>query len=662
MVQPLQESFISMRTRRGLTLGSIADVVASSEDGILTDLPGMRPHQRGQVVTGMAIITHLTRRYSGKRSVSAQDVISVFEGLPPLPLYPVDGEPGFMQMAFKKGAVPKEASWQELDPLFFGIGHVGKASYEESPDHESILFSLMATGDRRYVKGNPNGPRWGMLTVLPSVDGSIGSEIRVLADAYDAALGAGRTGGHPWKKARKPSDHMPFLLPPDRVLTHSDMAWPPLDSFRPVRAARGNGPARALIVTSDPRCTKALTNSGVADPHVALSKKGYMRAYGRPMDHRHVHAALFGTLSAPKATKKKPAKPKVEIERAAIMDGSLLSADAAYVRVCGTGTDNGKTLGFREQTHRLPVARVVSSFDDDGADTVGLASQYALSLAATMMGTVGFSAGHVDPSLEDVARREFEDLTSRRVIEWTLGAVDPDAFEASKPELNRILRDAALEAYDTACEEARSTGAEWLAMLRRRVLLERKCRFTVPVPAEETKSKGEHEHMTMTSAADRYVGRVLRIAVAVGANDTETAKSIRSSLNGPPSMAHWKVLADVGATDAEAISSGEALRTVVNAVAVMPHGRTAHLGRELTALHITDDRIERLLEDTGASLCQGVMDVAYSARSKGLRSFDWRHLGALCLAEAAGDVEAVTELRTKIGLAYCRGQLRRNRA
>ena len=58
---------------------------------------------------------------------------------------------------------------------------------------------------------------------------------------------------------------------------------------------------------------------------------------------------------------------------------------------------------------------------------------------------------------------------------------------------NRILHDASLGAYDTACEEARSTGAEWLAMLRRRVLLERKCRFTVPMPAEERKQTSERQ-------------------------------------------------------------------------------------------------------------------------------------------------------------------------
>jgi hypothetical protein len=58
------DPIIRVGTRDGTCAVGLQDVFALAKDGNLIDLPGMRADQRAPVVTALAIISHLLRRYS----------------------------------------------------------------------------------------------------------------------------------------------------------------------------------------------------------------------------------------------------------------------------------------------------------------------------------------------------------------------------------------------------------------------------------------------------------------------------------------------------------------------------------------------------------------------------------------------------------------------
>lgn len=251
-------------------MGSLCDLLAACESGTLVDLPGMRPHQRGQVVTAFAILLHLATRY-GAGPISER-VAALGEVLGPMPLYPGDGQPGFFQAAFPSTSKEVDRDdWWALDPLFYGVGHAAKGMAPSARSDEAVVYALISSGDRIFVKGNPNGPRQTLLAAYPSEDGTIGSEVRCLARVYDELAADGDDhGGFDWKRPSGPRCHLGWLVDGSRELRHRDIAWPPLDTFRHVRVSLEGEVASARILKSVKRCSDALKKAGVADPHSTL--------------------------------------------------------------------------------------------------------------------------------------------------------------------------------------------------------------------------------------------------------------------------------------------------------------------------------------------------------------------------------------------------------
>ena len=64
---------VCMRTTDGTHATGLQDVLARAHDGTLVDLPGMRADQRAPVVTLLAVLSHLLRRYSSTPLVSVDD-------------------------------------------------------------------------------------------------------------------------------------------------------------------------------------------------------------------------------------------------------------------------------------------------------------------------------------------------------------------------------------------------------------------------------------------------------------------------------------------------------------------------------------------------------------------------------------------------------------
>ena len=67
------DPIIRVRTADDTRAVGLHEVLAHATDGSLIDLPGMRADQRAAVVTALAIISHLLRRYSKSTLITPRD-------------------------------------------------------------------------------------------------------------------------------------------------------------------------------------------------------------------------------------------------------------------------------------------------------------------------------------------------------------------------------------------------------------------------------------------------------------------------------------------------------------------------------------------------------------------------------------------------------------
>jgi len=162
-------------------------------------------------------------------------------------------------------------------------------------------------------------------------------------------------------------------------------------------------------------------------------------------------------------------------------------------------------------------------------------------------------------------------------------------------------------------------------------------------------------------ASSKYVKQVRRIAALIGQSSSETAKSIRGSMNGTVPMAIWKITASIGTSDENVPRYLPAIRSLSECMSLLSHapGSATYLGASLRKMDFSEDRLERLLEEGGAALLDSLNSLAHQGRSKGLNSIDWSYPAALALADAADDAEACHLLRGKIALSYYRNAPRK---
>ena len=69
----VSEDIFTLRSDADLHRGSLFDVIGAVADGSLVDLPAMRAHQRGPVVTALAIIMVTLQRYAHDHLSNADD-------------------------------------------------------------------------------------------------------------------------------------------------------------------------------------------------------------------------------------------------------------------------------------------------------------------------------------------------------------------------------------------------------------------------------------------------------------------------------------------------------------------------------------------------------------------------------------------------------------
>jgi hypothetical protein len=181
------DPIIRVRTRDGTNTVGLHDVLALAQNGVLVDLPGMRADQRAPVVTALAILIHLLRRYSSSLQ-SAQDwleaIRSQFGDEPLVLVGGPDNRPQFLQPVLNSLGEIKPFNITETDHLMAATRHILKVA--DTATAEMALYALMASTWRHHGGvGNPAGARSRLLTVLVGDGVTISSEIMSLAQAYD---------------------------------------------------------------------------------------------------------------------------------------------------------------------------------------------------------------------------------------------------------------------------------------------------------------------------------------------------------------------------------------------------------------------------------------------------------------------------------------------
>ena len=282
----ISDPVLTLTLARGVEKGGLFELLDAALAGELVDLPAMRAHQRAAVVTVLAVIAHTLRRCGGaslaeewKRQIGEDALRIAAPHDQPAFLQPPTGEP------------TKRQSIESLDCLLPRVQHEVKETFSGSV--EEWLFALMGGQGRPNVKDNRSSGRSGLTAVLPSVDGTIGSEIRSLIEAYDRTI-AGGSGSA--------SDHLLWLRPLDRTsapLIAADLPRPILDAGRPVRLRFVGDQLEAWVCPNNVVRIRD-GNQWMDDPHtpklVTAKTVERFRLAAKPWDHSIQHQILFGGM------------------------------------------------------------------------------------------------------------------------------------------------------------------------------------------------------------------------------------------------------------------------------------------------------------------------------------------------------------------------------
>lgn len=110
MAVSVTDPIIRIHVARGTRAVGLHEVLSRANDGTLIDLPGVRADQRAPVVTALAIISHLLRRYSKSPLRNPNEWLEALRS-----------QFGHQALVLAGGA-DKEP--QFLQPVLVGLGHI----------------------------------------------------------------------------------------------------------------------------------------------------------------------------------------------------------------------------------------------------------------------------------------------------------------------------------------------------------------------------------------------------------------------------------------------------------------------------------------------------------------------------------------------------------
>jgi len=629
------DPIIRVRTSRGTDTVGLQDVLTWVHDGTLVDLSAMRADQRSTVVTALAILSHVLRRYSPSPLVTSDDWLKalrlhigdgglVLAGGP-------DESPQFLQPVLKGMRDHKAFNITETDHLMPANRHVLKVADRATP--ELGLYGLMtSTWRHNGGVGNPAGARSRLLTVLTGDGVTIASEIASLSNAYDATKPT--VVGTDAPTPKNVLDHMLWALPWQTRQAVTTVAFPFIDCRRIRLIPVSDGLVAAIIVSENG--TRVDTGTGdIDDPHVPIQVgKGqpYKLALNRVWSYRVQHAAVAGSS---------------EVSRPRILD---LVAAYSHVRICGIGFDNGITKGAWESLYRIGRGKkmklggtVGDRLSDLSSRALGVVQEATGLLYGPMLTLYGNTA-NAKPYLNR-AQSQLRDLLGHASLQSILDLVaeTPDT-EAEQ----RLLHQMAASGLRIVWNDVSDTLHDPLARARASLQMdygmklklgERLMSDHLPSQLRASVHAALHEmdlHLTPSNRA-----------------------TIRSSANDLPIDA-WLALAAAPVSDMDELKTRLVWETVVRALCVVRQGAPS-IGRVLAETDYPEARLSALLTSHGGALVGLIAEAVRWLISHDVEKCTLTDIVVLGIADARDDSASREAATARIALDYARA-IRRQRS
>src|SRR5262249_32582101 len=153
------------------------ELFATASQNRLIDLSGMAAHQRAPVVTVCAVIMHVLARYADIDRDAESSWAEAWDkliGPDALRLPAPHNDVAFLQPP--TGEPTSQQAIEAADLLLPNVEHEVKRTWSTARADQAI-FSLIGSLSRPNVKDHRSSTRTGLCAVLPSVDGTLASEV-----------------------------------------------------------------------------------------------------------------------------------------------------------------------------------------------------------------------------------------------------------------------------------------------------------------------------------------------------------------------------------------------------------------------------------------------------------------------------------------------------
>jgi hypothetical protein len=632
VTDPIVHIRIADRTR---AVG-LHEVLFHAHSGTLIDLSGMRADQRAPVVTALAIISHLLRRYSPSllatpndwlkalRSQFGEDAL-VLAGGP-------DDKPQFLQPVLVGLGVIKPFNITETDHLMAANRHVLKVADEATA--ETALFCLMSSTWRHHGGvGNPAGARSRLLTVLVGDGVTIASEIVSLAAAYEAM-----TPNVVGVQAPKPKSIFEHMLWAQRWQIKqpvTTVAFPFIDCRR-IRLVRATGDLVGATILAE-NGTRVDTGTGnIDDPHVpiqVINGGPYKLARNRVWSYRVQHAAVAGSD---------------QVNRPRILD---LAPAYSSLRISGIGFDQGVTKGSWEALYRIGKGKKIklgestsTRLSDLSSRALGVVREATGVLYGPMLTLYG-NAESAKPYLHR-AQSQVRDLLGHNSLQVILDLIaEPPDTQAEQQILQRM----ATKAIRTVWHDVADV-------------------LNIPLQAARASLQLDHrmqdkfgEHLMTDDISSELGAPVHAVLYEMDAHLTPANRaSIRSAATELPLDA-WLALAAAPIADMDQSQTRQVWETAVRALGVVRQGGPS-IGAILAETDYPEARVSSLLTARGETLTALIAEVVRWLVSHEVERCTLTDIVVFGIADARGDSAARGEAVARIALGFARTKRREHKA
>ena len=633
-VATVADPIFTVRHRKGVDHFGLFEVFAATSSDDLVDFPAMAAHQRAAVVTVLSVLMHLLRRYDqideGDRSSWAA-AWDRHMGTDALRLVAPHDELAFFQPPTAEPT--SQQSIESADLLLPKVEHEVKQTWRTTA--ERALFALMGSTLRPNVKDHRSATRVGLSVVLPSVDGTIGSEITHLARSYDAIFSSGPSN-------QSLDDHLVWRLPyrpKDNPISLADLPLPFLDVGRAQRLKAVGDDLFEIWAVPNNTARIGANDPWLDDPHVPkLVTNKEVKRYklaAKSFDHRFEHAVLFGSR-----------RKDEEIVRPRILD----LTDYRMVRLCALGSEQGKTKGYREAT--FIAARGGDLFTlDEPAEDDRPARLSARALATIDAGQkvlrgalIQLFAEVNDPSDVDWARingvrESFRTLVGPSSVQFVFDRLkDEEDIASEQKQLDQLVADAVIDAFDVAV----TVSANPLRVARAEDRLRAGLRFDLGGAA-----------MSDRDAIPPLARQTFAILNEIMAHLSPDDRARLRTMSHDPPLSFWKLMARVPELQAENDRCLAVWKVVLRTMGRVTQSRVP-LGRILKETDFPEDRLSRLLVASGTSLPGLLDEVARWLISHDVERVDLTSICVMGLGDALGDFKARNWARRELALQFVR--------